>query len=64
MTKAEAMQVISAKLPSEVIEDYTRFAAEVATSRNALFLEALEAYLAVLRSGRRTLRESRLKEAG
>ena len=62
MSKREALQVISAKLPSEVIEEFSSLAASLATSRNALFLEALEAYLPLLRSGRRCLRDARMAE--
>jgi hypothetical protein len=58
-TKPDSAQMVSAKMSREVIDEFSRQAAQFATSRSALIVEAMEAYLPVLRSGRRTLRDMR-----
>jgi len=62
MQKREAMVAMSSKLPREVVDEFTRYSVQLGMTRNNLMVEALRAYLMMLRSGGRLLPERQLPQ--
>jgi hypothetical protein len=52
LTQSQPKKPVTIKMAGELQEAYERIAKRRAVSRNTLMIEALEAYLAILESGR------------